>query len=41
MVIPKFLKLEGESLVFDEDDKEFVFYVPDNFFDPTSTCQID
>ena len=40
MDIPKFLKLEGESLVFDEDDKEFVFYVPDNFFDPTSKSAI-
>lgn len=36
MDIPKFLKLEGESLVFNEEDKEFIFYVPENFFDAKS-----
>ena len=36
MEVPKFLKLEGEALVFNEDNKEFVFYVPENFFDSTS-----
>lgn len=36
MDIPKFLRLEGEALVFNEDNKEFIFYVPENFFDPTS-----
>jgi hypothetical protein len=32
MEIPNFLKLDGESLVFNLDNKEFVFYVPENFF---------
>ena len=32
MELPNFLKLEGESLVFTLDNKEFVFYVPENFF---------
>lgn len=36
MEVPKFLKLEGESLLFNEDNKEFIFYVPENFFDATS-----
>lgn len=31
MDIPKFLKLEGESLVFNEDG-EFIFYVPEDYF---------
>lgn len=32
MEIPKFLRLEGDSLVFNEKNKTFVFYVPENFF---------
>lgn len=36
MQVPNFLKLEGEALIFNEEDKEFVFYVPENFFDSTS-----
>lgn len=36
MEIPKFLDLQGESLVFNQDNSEFVFYVPENFFDSTS-----
>ena len=32
MELPNFLKLEGDSLVFALDNKEFVFYVPENFF---------
>lgn len=36
MEVPKFLKLEGEALLFNEDNKELVFYVPEQFFDSTS-----
>lgn len=36
MEVPKFLKLEGDALVFNEDNKTFVFYVPENFFNSTS-----
>jgi hypothetical protein len=32
MEVPSFLKLEDDSLVFNQDNKEFVFYVPENFF---------
>jgi hypothetical protein len=32
MELPNFLKQDGESLVFNLDNKEFVFYVPENFF---------
>lgn len=36
MELPSFLSLEGDALVFNKDDAEFVFYVPENFFDSTS-----
>lgn len=37
MEIPKFLKLEGESLLYNgPEGSMFVFYVPENFFDNTS-----
>lgn len=36
MEVPKFLKLEGEALLFNEDNKEFVFYVSEEFFNSTS-----
>ena len=32
MELPNFLKLEGDSLVFALDNKEFVYYVPEIFF---------
>lgn len=32
MEVPSFLKLEGDSLVFNQDNKELVFYVPEEFF---------
>ena len=32
MELPNFLKQEGDSLVFNLDNKEFVFYVPEVFF---------
>lgn len=31
MEVPSFLKLVGDALVFNEDNKEFIFYVPENF----------
>lgn len=36
MEVPKFLKLEGEALLFNEDNKEFCFYVSESFFNSTS-----
>ena len=36
MQVPKFLDLVGGSLVFNQENKEFIFYVPDNFFDTTT-----
>ena len=35
MNVPSFLKLEGESLVFNLDDSEFLFYIPAEFFENT------
>lgn len=32
MEVPSFLKLDGDSLVFNLDNKELVFYVPEEFF---------
>ena len=32
MELPNFLSLVDDSLVFNQDNKEFVFYVPENFF---------
>ena len=32
MEVPKFLKLENDSLLFNEDNKELIFYVPEKFF---------
>lgn len=40
MQIPNFLKLEGNSLLFNEDNKEFIFYVSELFFDSTSKSAI-
>lgn len=36
MRCPSFLKQVGDSLVFNLDDSEFVFYVPESYFDNTS-----
>ena len=36
MEIPKFLRLENNALLFNEDNKELHFYVPENFFDEGS-----
>ena len=38
--IPKFLKRDGRSLVFDQDNATFVFYVPTNYFNNTSKVTI-
>lgn len=32
MEVPSFLKQDGDALVFNQDNKEFVFYVPEEFF---------
>lgn len=38
MEVPSFLKLVGDALVFNEDNKEFIFYVPENFFGSNKTA---
>ena len=40
MELPKFLSLEGNSLVFNQDNATFVFYVPMNYFNNTSKVSI-
>ena len=40
MAMPKFLKEVGDSLVFDLDDHEFVFYVPEVFFNDNTKMPI-
>lgn len=41
MNVPKFLKLENESLVYNQDDgSELIYYVPEDFFDNTSKTPI-
>lgn len=40
MELPKFLSLEGSSLVFNQDNSTFVFYVPMNYFNNTSKVSI-
>jgi hypothetical protein len=36
MEVPIFLRLEGDSLVFNKPNCEFVYYVPENYFDAGS-----
>lgn len=36
MELPKFLSQQGRSLIFNQDDSTFVFYVPANYFNNTS-----
>ena len=36
MQVPNFLKLENNSLLFNLDDWQFVYYVPEEFFDETT-----
>ena len=40
MKLPKFLTQEGDSLIFNMDDSEFVFYVPEIFFNDTTKMPI-
>lgn len=40
MNIPYFLKKEGNSLVYNQDNSTFVFYVPVNYFNNTSKVNI-
>ena len=40
MELPKFLSLEGNSLVFNQEDSTFVFYVPETYFSNTSKIPI-
>ena len=37
MEVPKFLRREGDALLFDQDG-EFLFYIPEEFFDNTKTA---
>lgn len=36
MQVPNFLKLDGEALLFNLDDQELIFYVPEVYFDATT-----
>lgn len=36
MQVPNYLKLENNSLLFNLDDCQFVYYVPEDFFDETT-----
>lgn len=40
MEVPNFLKLEGEALLFNKPNCEFIYYVPENYFDTTSRNSI-
>ena len=40
MQLPNFLSQEGSSLVFNQENKTFVFYVPENYFKNTSKISI-
>lgn len=40
MELPKFLARDGRSLVFNQDNATFVFYVPTNYFNNTSKVTI-
>lgn len=40
MNVPSFLKLEENSLLFNLEDSEFVFCIPENFFDEDSKSAI-
>ena len=36
MNVPNFLKLEGDALLFNLDDSEFIFYIDESFFNDTT-----
>lgn len=40
MKVPYFLKLEGDSLLFNLDDSEFIFYINEEFFNDTTKSPI-
>lgn len=40
MKLPRFLSLRGNSLIYNEPNKTFVFYVPENYFKNTSKISI-
>ena len=40
MQVPKFLKLENDSLIFNEENKTFIFYVSEDFFNSHSKNSI-
>ena len=40
MNLPSFLKKEGNSLIYNQDNSTFVFYVPANYFNNTSKVNI-
>ena len=40
MNLPYFLSKEGNSLVYNQDNSTFVFYVPANYFNNTSKVNI-
>lgn len=40
MELPRFLSLEGNSLVFNQEESTFVFYVPEAYFSNTSKIPI-
>ena len=40
MDLPKFLSKEGDSLIFNQEDSTFVFYVPMNYFSNTTKVPI-
>lgn len=37
MQVPPFLKQEGQSLVYNEDNKELLYFIPEEFFQNTKT----
>lgn len=40
MELPYFLSKEGDSLVFNQDNSTFIFYVPENYFNNTAKISI-
>lgn len=40
MDLPKFLSLEGDSLIFNQDNATFVYYIPEEYFNNDSKVSI-
>lgn len=38
MNVPSMFKLEGDSIIFNIDDSEFLFYIPENFFEDSKSA---